>query len=114
MACTAEQVAHRKRIPPLQTFLPLTVKTIYKYPIWTADGQTVMLPKEFQVIHVGLDPQGTACLWAIVEPTQETKPEELYLVGTGNPLPPQATRHLGSFVQGSFVWHAFLGVGIST
>jgi len=81
--------------------------TIYKYPIQITDRQIIELPNHSKIVHVGLDPEGNPCLWAEVD-TDEYGFLELilFVVGTGRPTPP-ATTHLGSFVQGSFVWHVY-------
>jgi len=84
--------------------------TIYKYPLEITDRQTLALPTGYQIALIGLDPNGTPCLWAIVDPARSVANETIHIVGTGNPVPPNVVnRHIGSFVQEPFVWHAFLG-----
>jgi hypothetical protein len=85
------------------------MKTIYKYPIQITDEQEIQVHGEADVLHAGLDPQGTPCIWAMVDPSQPTAPLSVLVVGTGNPMPYVPYRHLSSFVQGPFVWHVFLG-----
>lgn len=88
------------------------MKTVYKYPIQIADEQEVSMPYDAKVIHVGLDPQGTPCLWAKVESNNRPEPVRVLVVGTGGPIPYMPyheERHVGSFTQGPFVWHVFLG-----
>jgi len=85
------------------------MKTIYKYPIQITDEQEIQMPCDANVIHAGLDPQGTPCLWVEVDTAAPTEPVSVLVVGTGNPMPYVAHTHLGSFVQGPFVWHVFLG-----
>ena len=85
------------------------MKTIYKYPIQITDEQEIKMPCDAEVIHAGLDPQGTPCLWAKVERNHPLEPVSVLVVGTGNPMPFHAERHVGSFNQGPFVWHVFLG-----
>lgn len=83
------------------------MKKVYKYSLPITDRQTVMLPNGFQVVMVGLDPKGLPCLWAIVDPERTASPETVIIVGTGQPLPDNFVRHIGSFVDGRFVWHVF-------
>jgi hypothetical protein len=85
------------------------MKTIYKYPIKITDEQEIQMPAHANVLHVGLDPQGTPCLWAMVDTAKPMEPVSVLVVGTGNPMPFEPLRHVGSFVQGPFVWHVFLG-----
>ena len=84
------------------------MKTIYKYPIQITDKQDVGMPECANVIHVGLDPQGTPCIWAEVVTERSLRIYEVFVVGTGNPIPSVAKNHLGSFVQGPFVWHVYV------
>ena len=86
------------------------METIYKYRIEITDRQLIRLPVGRKIIHAGPDPMGTPCLWAIIDTEDPAFPEELFIVGTGNPMPPLASEHIGSFVQGQFVWHAFLSI----
>lgn len=85
------------------------MKTIYKYPIEITDEQEIQIPFGATVIHAGLDPQGTPCVWAMVETRNSPEPVSIFVVGTGNSLPFVPESHVGSFVQGQFVWHVFLG-----
>lgn len=85
------------------------MKTIYKYPIQITNSQEVQMPFGAEVLHAGLDPQGTPCLWAMVETHHPTEPVSVLVVGTGNPMPFEPLRHVGSFIQSPIVWHVFLG-----
>jgi hypothetical protein len=82
--------------------------TIYKYPIRITDKQLIVSPMCSEIRHVGLDPNGTPCIWVEVATENEDEPWDLYIVGTGNPLPKGASVYVGSFVQGPFVWHAYI------
>jgi hypothetical protein len=85
------------------------MKTIRKYQIKITGEQEITMPFGAEVIHAGLDPQGTPCLWAKVESGNSPEPVSVLMVGTGNQMPYEADRHLGSFTQGDYVWHVFLG-----
>lgn len=86
------------------------MKTIYKYPLEITDRQTISLPTGYEIALIGLDPNGTPCLWAIVDLEHSIASETIYIVGTGLPIPPNVVnRHIGSFIQGPFGWHVFLG-----
>lgn len=82
---------------------------IFKYPLELTDAQVLQLPAGAKPLHVD-DQQGQLCLWAAVDPSRETKPYAVAIVGTGHDLPDVlAIKHLGSVQQGSFVWHVFGG-----
>lgn len=81
--------------------------TIHKFPIEIKRGvQTIAMPDGARIIHVGLDPIGTPCLWARVNTAHPMTLVEVILVGTGWEMNAHG-EHLGSFVQGGFVWHVF-------
>lgn len=83
------------------------MKTIWKYPIDIINWQCLNMPANPTLIHAGLDPQGTPCVWAIVEPDEPCEPVSIRVVGTGHPFTSELTQHVGSFNQGPFVWHVF-------
>ncbi len=88
------------------------MKTVYKYELQLTDHQriTVSCAGLSDPIYAGLDPNGKLCIWCLVQ-THATLTEtyDIYIVGTGNPIPIEAKIHLGSVVQGQFVWHVFTG-----
>ena len=94
------------------------MKKIYKYP-FDIEGSFAIkkLPEFAPIIHVGLDPTGTPCLWAEIFPEwveaiekYETarsarRIREFAIVGTGQNCP--IGEHVGSWVQDAFVWHLY-------
>lgn len=83
---------------------------IFKYALGITDRQKVEMPGRAQVLHVGLDPGGSLCVWAAVTPDSLWSETHLFaLVGTGNPPGPDIAEyeHLGSVLHGTFVWHVF-------
>lgn len=81
--------------------------TIYKYPIKITDKQKLRLPKNSKIVRVGTDPKNQPCIWAIVNTDEELEEVIIYVVGTGNPFPQGAEKHIGSFKERSFIWHVF-------
>lgn len=81
------------------------MRTVYKYIIKITDEQVISLPL-VQLLHVGLDPSGFPCVWAEVETEMPSSDVTIFVVGTGHPVPDGAW-HVGSFVQGGFVWHIY-------
>lgn len=84
------------------------MKTIYKYSFNIKDEQLLELPATADPVHVGLDPQGQPCLWAVIDTDLKTETRKLYVRGTGHWIPEDYKTMLGSFTQGPFVWHVFL------
>ena len=85
--------------------IQMSNRVVYKY---TASDTTITVPKNTNIIHAGLQ-DDKLCIWA------EVNPEELNdtrvtvdIVGTGHPIP-SGTIHVGTFFQGPFVWHVYVG-----
>ncbi len=80
---------------------------VFKYPLNLAHFDFRM-PAGAKVLYVDLDSAGDLCLWAAVNPSPDhpTEARDFIVVGTGHDLP-DGLEHLGSVVQGSFVWHVF-------
>lgn len=85
--------------------------TVYKYPLQLMDRQTIALPEDAEILHIGPDPAGAPCLWARVDTDVVTTARTFVIVGTGHPIflvddskPPE---HIGSYIQNGFVWHVF-------
>ena len=85
------------------------MNTIYKYPIKITEAQEITMPQGAKVLHAGLDPQGTPCVWAMVDTRNEPEPMSILVYGTGNPMGYTPDKHVSSFTHGPFVWHVFLG-----
>ncbi len=82
--------------------------TIHKYQIDITDSQTIPIPLGGKIIHAGLDPRGTPCLWAVVDTQSPKAPIFVYVVGTGNPMPLHDVQHVGTINHGPFMWHVFI------
>jgi len=48
-------------------------------------------------------------MWALVDPTTATEPRTFQIVGTGNPIPPEHSRYIGTVPThgGQLIWHIF-------
>lgn len=80
---------------------------VFKYPFAIEKIATIEVPSGSVLLHAGLDPVGTPCVWAIVDQNNPKTLIEIFVVGTGHDVPEQAPRHLGSFVRLDEVWHIF-------
>jgi hypothetical protein len=84
------------------------MKTVWKFPFAIGGEQPINLPAGSEVLHVGLDPDGAPCLWARVDSHAPKVTHTLYVTGTGHPIPEGDNRHLGTFINGPFVWHVWM------
>ncbi len=86
-------------------------RTIYKFPLAIEEKQKIEFLKEAgttcKIIHVGLDPQDQPCVW--IELYVGTYPcsYEFKIIGTGGRVS-GCDNHVGSFVQGRYVWHVYV------
>lgn len=88
------------------------MRTIFKYEIELGGGtETILLiPKGFEIIHVGLDPVGKPGLWAVVNTWNKSEDARFFVVGTGQLMPDVNCKHVGSFQQRHFMWHVFIAL----
>lgn len=84
------------------------MKTVWKFPLKIRDDQSVRMPLCAEIIHAGLDPQGSPCVWALVEDTKPEIERTIHISGTGYPAPDGDNRHVGSFNHGPYVWHVWI------
>lgn len=88
------------------------MRAIHPYPIFlTGTGtETLQLPAGAQILSVQLQ-QGAAQLWALVDPAAPLESREIYVAGTGHPLPEGAERwrFVDTFQAGggTFIFHVF-------
>lgn len=82
------------------------MKVIWKFPL-PMNG-TIEIPIGAEILDVQMQ-EGSPVLWAIVDPSAKKQQMNIYLVGTGQPLPDSLTKdkHMGSVQSGQFVWHVF-------
>lgn len=85
-------------------------RVVYRYTLGAADRQVVAMPGGADILHVGrtrtVVPHAVD-VWAAVDPDRPTVDRAFLVVGTGNPIPDTAGRHIGSVDVGAFVWHVF-------
>ena len=85
--------------------------TIYKYELGVEMNErgefTIEMPCGARPIHAGLDPAGTPCLWAEVQPENALAEMRVAMLGTGHTIPSSAYEHVASFNQNPFIWHVY-------
>lgn len=84
------------------------MRTVYKYPIQRATTK-LELDAFARILHVGLDPSGQPCLWALVdteETTKKLRTFECFFTGE-NLARVNASGYVGTFIDGALVYHVF-------
>lgn len=84
---------------------------IWKYPI-TSDHMEIGVPDAGwrpEVVHIGFDPTGQACVWIRHPNPGDRPPAKQYMVGlvvtvTGSPFD-HNWETVGSFISGEYVYH---------
>ena len=85
------------------------MKIIYKYfyPMPSSTG-FIPMPVGAEVLCVQ-EQNGCACIWALVDPKNEIETRSFFLVGTGEPMPDNPSKYIGTFQlsDGRYVGHIF-------
>ncbi len=81
-------------------------RTIWKFPFEIRDRVTINMPRDAQILHVGLQ-DGTPTLWALVDPDSSATDRIFYVFGTGHQIAHVALEHVGTLLMPPFVWHIF-------
>lgn len=85
----------------------MSATVVWKFPIpYGRDIVEVLMPRGAEVLYVA-DQTGTPCMWARVDPDNEEVSRLFRFSGTGHYLDDEVGAHIGSWQQGSFVWHLF-------
>lgn len=85
------------------------MKRIFKYPLKVTDLQKISMPKDSTLLTVQVQ-KGIPCLWALVDMDKETEKRLIGIIGTGNPVPENVLRYIGTFQaleNNWFVGHVF-------
>lgn len=85
------------------------MQRIFKYPLQITDVQSIAIPRAAKFLHVGDNPEGMLCLWALVDDSNPLVNTEICIVGTGNYFPDAAQwpNYIGTAVMRPLVWHVF-------
>lgn len=86
-------------------------KTIWKFEIETADLNTVNMPKGAEILTVQ-NQMGNPCIWALVDPAQETELRAFEVFGTGHEVYCDMgidRKYIGTYQLhgGALVFHVF-------
>lgn len=89
--------------------------TIYKYTVGIKHEQAIRVHASAaadgglaRVVHVGSDPtRGGWSLWIEVDPDSEIGEVPLYVYGTGHAIDASAGNHIGTIIDGAYLWHFY-------
>lgn len=80
------------------------MKAIFKYDL----QPNMSVPKGAKILHVGAKANEPLCLWMLVDPDQQYEQRSFEIIGTGQLISyPSKSVHIGTVIQGAFVWHIF-------
>lgn len=83
------------------------MSVIYKQLLMFGDSNSVVASADVKFIHAGLDPQGEPCVWYETDPAANQYHHQVRILGTGREVP-SGHAHIGSYVEGSYVWHVYV------
>ena len=85
-------------------------KTIWKFELETTDTQSIVMPKGAEILTTQTQ-NGLPCIWALVDPTEDTEHRIIDTVGTGNPVSfgEWPREYVGTYQlrQNGLVFHVF-------
>jgi hypothetical protein len=71
------------------------MKTVWKFPVPIQDTFVLNLPTDAEILHIGLQ-DGKPILWALIDPAAKFTAREFSVFGTGNPIPANPGKHVGT------------------
>lgn len=85
------------------------MKTIWKFQLKTEDIQTIIIPRNSKFLSVQMQNK-IPCLWALVNPDEETIKRKIEIFGTGIPMDENPRTFIDTFqlYGGQLVFHVFL------
>lgn len=89
------------------------MKTIYRYQLSITDSPVISMPSGAQILSAPPDVRNshgrTVEIWAVVDTDQAHEDREFRIIGTGNYLPDDCGRFIGTAVThgDAAVWHIF-------
>ena len=83
----------------------VAMKKVFKYIlILRSVRQQVLMPKGAKILHVG-EQNRAITIWALVDTEAELLHREFIIMGTGQNIPYDKYTHVGTVLEGVFVWH---------
>lgn len=86
--------------------VPAQQSTIWKFGLGLQNLNVIEMPPGAQLLDVQLQ-EGMLCLWAKVQPSEQTVARYIWMAGTGHVAPPG--EYIATVQVGPYVWHFFDG-----
>lgn len=86
------------------------MKTIWKFPFKIKDVVILKIPHSATILHLGLQ-DGIPCIWALVDPKNDTRDYLFSIYGTGHEIEGDHIQFVGTLIfnESGLVFHVFLG-----
>ena len=83
-------------------------RSIWKFPIKIDDHQVIPVPNGAKIRSVAVQGE-TVCLWAEVDPNEPIFGRDIFVYGTGHPMPDDPGTFIGSVMLhgGALVFHIY-------
>lgn len=83
--------------------------TVHKYHVPLGVTETIALPADAVIRHVGSQDRLAVVFWAEVDTAREREMRRFRVFATGEPLPERAdwAAYVGSVQDGPMVWHLY-------
>ena len=90
------------------------MRTIFKTKLDICDSQTVELPQDFRILHLGMQ-DGVPCIWYECDSGKPLVHLDIYCFGTGHRIPDCSTpglytEYIGTVQYAGFVWHYYRSI----
>lgn len=82
------------------------MRAIWKFEVTPTDRFVIDMPKEAKLLAVQVQ-HGVPQLWAEVDTDNAKEYRTFAIYGTGNMLPSDPGKYVGTFQDGIFVWHLY-------
>jgi len=84
------------------------MKTIWKFKIPQCERSSIEMPKDAKILAVG-NQYEVVCLWAEVDPKNDTVSRMFRIIGTGHSVPDELLEYIGTvqMTGGNFIWHIY-------
>lgn len=82
-------------------------QTVWKFRLKGEVKQTIEMPEGASILHIS-EHDGSVCIWAQVDPEAQKRKRTFLIFETGESLPDNLGKHVGTFLMyGAVIHHAY-------